>query len=301
MDQTILGRTGLKVTIMGIGCGGPSRVGTRTGKTEAESINLIRQGINAGINFIDTAEDYGTEVIVGKAIKSAGRVNLVLSTKVHATGITPMDLERILDNSLKVLGTDYIDIFSLHGVTLENYDYLITEIIPVLQKVRKQGKIRFIGITESGTKDTQHTMLQRALQDKFWDTMMVGFNIINQSAREKNIGIINMYAVRIALSNPEHLKNVIRELIEKKEISPSDIDGYNPLDFLIHDGGATNMIDAAYRFCRYEPGIHIVLSGTGNINHLKANIGSFYRPPLQQEDVSKLKFIFRNVDSVLGN
>ncbi len=309
MDQTILGRTGLKVSKMGIGCGGPSRLGLKTGKTEADSINLIRHGIDAGINFIDTAKSYGTEAIVGEAIKSAGRMNLVLSTKVGSIGITPVNLESSLENSLRELKTDYIDVFNLHGVAPDNYNYIITEIFPVLQKVREQGKIRFIGITESGMKDTQHKMLQRALQDNFWDTVMVGFNIINQSARErvlmkalkKNIGIINMYAVRTALSNPEHLKNVIRELIEKEEISSSNIDGDNPLNFLIHDGGATTIIDAAYRFSRYEPGIHVVLSGTGNLDHLKANIESFYRPPLPQDDVEKLKYIFRNVDSVLGD
>ncbi len=309
MDQVIFGRTGLKVTVMGIGCGGPSRIGSGTGKTEAESISLIRQGIDAGINFIDTAESYNTEEIVGKAIKNADRANLVLSTKIKTSGMTPIDLKRNLEKSLKSLGTDYIDIYNLHGVALKDYDSLITTIIPALQKAREQGKIRFIGITENGKTDTRHTMLQRALQDNYWDTMMVAFNMINQSARErvllkavkKNIGIVDMYAVRIALSNPEHLKKVIRELIEKKEISASDIDKANPLNFLIHDGGASSIIDAAYRFCRYETGIDVVLSGTGNPDHLKANIESFYRPSLPREDVAKLKFIFRNVDSVLGN
>jgi len=106
MEKTLLGRTGLKVSIMGIGCGGPSRIGTRTGIPEAESIDLIRQGINAGINFIDTAESYNTEVIVGRAIKSVDRKNLVLSTKVKAAGMTPPELEHKLESSLLTLGTD---------------------------------------------------------------------------------------------------------------------------------------------------------------------------------------------------
>jgi len=309
MEKTLLGRTGLKVSIMGIGCGGPSRIGTRTGIPEAESIDLIRQGINAGINFIDTAESYNTEVIVGRAIKSVDRKNLVLSTKVKAAGMTPPELEHKLESRLLTLGTDYIDIYNLHGVALDDYDTLVKTIVPVLSKVRAQGKIRFVGITEDGKIDTRHAMLQKALHDDFWDTMMVGYNIINQSARErvlmkaleKNIGIINMYAVRIALSNPEYLKQVIRELIEKKEINASDINGDNPLDFLIHEGGATSIVDAAYRFCRYETGINVVLSGTGNMDHLKANIESFSRPPLPRADVERLKYIFKNVDSALGN
>ena len=81
MDHTILGRTGLKVTVMGIGCGGPSRVGQSTGRTEAESVTIVRQALDAGVNFIDTSERYGTEKVVGKAIRGIDRGSLVLSTK----------------------------------------------------------------------------------------------------------------------------------------------------------------------------------------------------------------------------
>ena len=309
MDYTVLGRTGLKVTVMGIGCGGPSRVGQRAGRTEAESVDIVRQALDAGINFIDTSERYGTEEIVGKAIKGIDRGSVVLSTKKGTRErITPDDVRKSLEGSLKRLGTDYIDIYHLHGVILPDYDYLVSEIAPTLQKMRQQGKIRFIGITERFSPDPQHLMLQRALQDDIWDVMMVGFNMLNQSARDrvfaktidKNIDVLIMFAVRLALSRPERLNQVIAELIDRKQVDPSDIDESDPLGFLIHEGGAVSLPDAAYRFCRYEPGTHVTLSGTGNPNHLKANIESFYRPPLPHEDRMKLEHIFRNVDSVSG-
>ena len=81
MDYKTLGRTGLKVSTMGLGSGGSSRVGQRTGKTEAESVAIVRQALNSGINIIDTAEAYHTEEIVGKAIKDIDRDSIVLSTK----------------------------------------------------------------------------------------------------------------------------------------------------------------------------------------------------------------------------
>ena len=62
-----------------------------------------------------------------------------------------------------------------------------------------------------------------------------------------------------------------------------------------------NIVDAAYRFCRYELGTHVILSGTGDINHLNANIESFLKPPLPREDVLKLKKIFQNIDSISGD
>jgi L-galactose dehydrogenase len=309
MDHTILGRTGLKVTVMGIGCGGPSRVGQRIGKTEAESVDIVRQALDAGINVIDTSERYGTEEIVGKAIKGIDRGSVVLSTKKgNQERITPNDVRMSLEESLKRLGTDYVDVYHLHGVILPDYDYLVSEIVPTLQKMREQGKIRFIGITEGFSPDPQHLMLQRALQDDIWDVMMVGFNMLNQSARDrvfaktidKNIGVLIMFAVRLALSRPERLNQVIAELIDRKQVDPSDIDEHDPLGFLVHEDGAVSLPDAAYRFCRYEPGTHVTLSGTGDSNHLKANIESFYRPPLPHEDRMKLEHIFRDVDSVSG-
>lgn len=310
MDRKILGRTGLQVTEMGVGCGGPSRAGKSTGRTEAESVSVVRQALEAGVNFIDTSEAYGTEGIVGKAIKGFARESLVLSTKKSTWGrhLTPKDVENSLEQSLRRLGTDYVDIYHLHGVARADYDYLVAEIVPTLHKLRDQGKISFIGITETFNSDLQHTTLQRALQDHFWDVMMVGFNMFNQSARElvlgpateNNIGILIMFAVRLALSRPERLREVIQELIADGQVDPADIDEDNALGFLVHEGGAVSVPDAAYRFCRYEPGTHVTLSGTGNPEHLEANLESFSRPPLPPEDIQRVKKIFQRVDSVTG-
>jgi len=110
-----------------------------------------------------------------------------------------------------------------------------------------------------------------------------------------------MFAVRLALSRPKRLNQVINTLIKKKQLDSNDIDLENPLSFLIHKDGAENLVDAAYRFSRYEPGTHVILSGTGNIDHLKSNIESFSRPPLPENDVEKLKMIFKHVDSVSGH
>ena len=309
MEFITLGRTGLNVSVMGIGCGGPSRIGQRTGKSEQESIAIVKHALDSGINFIDTAEVYRTEKIVGAAIKDFNRGDLVISTKKSTWGtIKSEDVTRSLERSLSHLGTDYIDIYHLHGVLLQDYEYLITDIVPILQDMQDQGKIRFLGVTERFNPDPQHQMLQRALKDDFWDVMMVGFNILNQSARDlilkqtikKNIGMLVMFAVRLALSRPQRLKECIDKLIETKQINASDIDKSDPLGFLIHESGASNVVDAAYRFCRYEPGTHVILSGTGNLNHLKENIKSILRPPLPEEDVIRLKEIFRKVDSISG-
>lgn len=310
MDYITLGRTGLRVSRLGLGCGGPSRVGQKTGRTETDSVAIVRKALDAGINFVDTAEAYHTEKIVGQAIRGIDRDSVVLSTKKSTWlgPITPQDVEQSLGESLRRLRTDYVDIYHLHGVVQPDYDYLLTNIVPTLQKLRDHGKIRFLGITERFNSDPGHAMLQRALQDDVWDVMMVGFNILNQSARERifiramveDVGILVMFAVRLALSQPERLAEVIQTLIEKGEVDPADIDKQNMLNFLIHEGGAASVPDAAYRFCRDEPGTHVILSGTGNPEHLKANLESFAQPPLPPQDMQRLRQIFRRVNSVSG-
>ena len=310
MDYTILGRTGLKVSVMGAGGGGPSRAGQQNGKTEAESVAVIRAALDAGVNIVDTSEVYRTEEIVGRAIEGLDRTSLVLSTKKSTSReITPRDVEESLEGSLRRLRTDYLDIYHLHGAIVEDYDYLVSEIVPTLERMREQGKIRFIGVTERFTQDPGHAMLQRALQDDIWDVMMVGFNMLNPSARdrvfpiamERDLGILIMFAVRLAFSRPERLTELVQELVERGEVDASDVDMDDPLGFLVREEGAVSLPDAAYRFCRYEPGTHVVFSGTGNPGHLRSNLESFTRPALPKEDLGRLRRMFGRVDSVSGH
>jgi len=138
---------------------------------------------------------------------------------------------------------------------------------------------------------------------------MVGFNILNQSARERifphtmanRVGVLDMFAVRRAFSNPGHLRSVVRNLVEDGLIDPAQINLDHPLDFLLEDGKAATLAEAAYRFCRYTPGIHVVLSGTGRIEHLIENVESLHKPPLPEPDVQRLRTIFARVDTVAGN
>ena len=78
MDYTTLGRTGLKVSVAGLGCGGNSKIGQGKGQSKDDSIRLIRRAMDLGINFFDTAEAYGTEGVVGEAIRDVPRDQVVI-------------------------------------------------------------------------------------------------------------------------------------------------------------------------------------------------------------------------------
>src|SRR3954454_1693259 len=81
MEYVTLGRTGLRVSVAGLGCGGFSRLGLGTGKSEAEAVGLVRQALDLGVNLIDTAAVYGTENIVGEPVKDVSRDRVVIATK----------------------------------------------------------------------------------------------------------------------------------------------------------------------------------------------------------------------------
>src|ERR1700761_7528348 len=81
MDYTTLGKTGLRVSVAGLGTGGFSRMGLKSGLNEDQSARLVRDAIDLGVNFIDTAPPYGTEGVVGKALKHVARDQVVVATK----------------------------------------------------------------------------------------------------------------------------------------------------------------------------------------------------------------------------
>jgi len=314
MEYTTLGRTGLRVSVVGLGCGGPSRLGMRNdAQGENNARTIVRHAIDLGINFIDTAQNYGTEGVVGKAIVGIPRDRLVISTK---KTLPPVDdshpeqeIRRGLEQSLKLLGTDYIDVYHLHGVEPKDYEFAKKRLMPAMVRLREEGKIRFIGVTEGFVADPSHQMLCNSLTENLWDVVMVGFNLLNPSARktvfpltiEKGVGVLDMFAVRRALSQPARLKELCAELIRKGVIPAGIINPENPLDFVMRESGAATLPEVAYRFCRHEPGVHVVLTGTGNLQHLKSNVESILRPPLPKTVLEKLEQIFGSIDYLTGN
>jgi len=310
MEYITLGKTGLQVSVLGLGGGGHSRLGQQTGATADESAEIVRRALELGVNFVDTAEAYRTEAIIGAALTGVPRQDVVLSTKKSISDqgrlISAAELARGLDASLSRLQTDYVDIYLLHGVRANQYDYATAELMPAMVRQREAGKIRFLGITEAFGGDTGHQMMAQAVRDDDWDVVMVGFTMLNQSARERvlaetqrrGIGVLCMFAVRDALSRPDKLRETIGELVRQGQIEANTLDPHNPLDFVEHV--ADSLPDAAYRFCRAEPGIHVVLSGTGKRAHLEQNVASILRPPLPEDVRQQLIGMFARVDTVSG-
>ena len=284
MERVVLGRTGLEVSVAGLGCGGPSRLGQASDTSKIESIAIVRQALDSGVNFVDTSVAYGTEAIVGRAVKGR-RGSVVLCTKVppitrswltrRRRPLRPKALHRALEESLKRLHTDYVDIYLLHAVMPHHYAVCRDELLPALEQLKQQGKLRFFGLSEAYLHDADHMMLQRALEDDCWDVIMLGFSLRNPSARKavlpaaqaRKVGTLAMFAARDLLDGQG------RSRVGGRAADPA---------FLA---------DAAYRFCRHERGIHVTMTGTGKAAHLKNNLASMGRGPLsdsEQKDIELL-------------
>src|SRR3954462_4540824 len=150
MDYRTLGRTGVKVSPL---CLGAMMFGDWGNTDHDDSIRIIHRALDAGINFVDTADVYSrgeSEEIVGKALAGGRRDHVVLATKVHGKmgddpnefGNTKRWIRREVENSLRRLGTDWIDLYQIHR---PEDDTDIDETLGVLTDLVREGKVRYIG------------------------------------------------------------------------------------------------------------------------------------------------------------
>jgi aryl-alcohol dehydrogenase-like predicted oxidoreductase len=310
MQYTTLGRTGLRVSVAGLGCGGFSRLGLGSGQSSEHAVGIIRQALDHGVNLIDTAAVYGTEDVVGAALRDVPRDSVVVCTKAsRAAGDPAFDPAKVvesLDASLRRLGLDYVDVFQLHAVPPAGYDHVRDVIAPALLRERGRGKFRFLGITETAPNDPEQHMLGRATQDPMWDTAMVAFHLMDQVARTQvfphtmanRIGTLMMFAVRSIFARPAQLAEAMRDLAKAGQVPAWLAETDDPLGFLVHPDGASSITDAAYRYVRHEPGVDVVLFGTGDAEHLRTNIASILKPPLPAADLAKLQTLFSHLRGV---
>lgn len=308
MEYRPLGNTGLMASVAGLGCGGNSRLGLGRGASFDDCVAVVRTAVDLGVNFLDTAEVYGTEEIVGAAARLHGRDKLVISTKAifRGTDDTGETVIRRVDAALQRLGLDYVDIFHFHAVNPGAYEHHHDVLAPTLLKLKEQGKVRHIGITETGPRDPEQKMLARAIQEAPWEVIMLAYSLMNQGARRsifpvtrrRGIGTLLMFVVRNIFSNTAYRRDVSAKLVEQGLLDASVLVDGDPLGFLVAEGAAENITDAAYRYARHEQGADVILFGTGNKDHVRANIESILRPPLAPPVIERLHASFGHLTGV---
>jgi aryl-alcohol dehydrogenase-like predicted oxidoreductase len=156
MDYRLLGNTGLKISSLSFGAS--SLGGVFHDIDEKEGIRAVHAAVDAGINYIDVSPYYGftkAETVLGKALKEIDRKKYYISTKVGRfgkDGVKSWDYsaaraKQSIDESLKRLNIDYVDLLFVHDIEFSNLEQVINETLPALKEIKSTGKARFIGIT----------------------------------------------------------------------------------------------------------------------------------------------------------
>jgi aryl-alcohol dehydrogenase-like predicted oxidoreductase len=203
MEQRSLGRSGLRVSALGLGCMGMSEFYGRG--DEAESLRVIERAIELGVTFLDTADAYGlgdNERLVGKAI-AGKRERVILATKfgivrdpANPSGERRIDgrpeyVKSACEASLQRLGTDYIDLYYQHRVDL---NVPIEETVGAMAELVREGKVRHIGLSEASAASIRRAYAVHAitaLQNE-WSLWSRDLETNGQlaAARELGIGVV---------------------------------------------------------------------------------------------------------------
>ena len=300
MKYRKLGNTGVDVSLLSYGTGGPSKFGQVTGLDNRDRAKLIDRAIELGVNMFDTAEAYGeSEEMLGGALKGHKRNSYLISTKwtyKSDDGVVTdkSEITRSLEQSLRRLNTDYVDIFQIHGMLPDHYDAMAEGYIDVMQRLQQQGKTRFLGITQMLTIDPQNEAMCMGMKKHpaIWDSVMFKYGIMNQwpskysfaLAASSNTGILNMAPIRLTLTKPEKLKQRMNEW--------GDNAGEHALDWLSY-GNPAELIRKGYQFAAAPPEVTTVITGTANIKHLEDNISAI-DSTLSADELRMLKSLYKD-------
>jgi aryl-alcohol dehydrogenase-like predicted oxidoreductase len=192
MQMRVFGRTGMKISALGFGCGAVGGIMVRGDPADQERV--VTRAIDVGVNYFDTAVLYGdgaSERNLGRVLQTLKPADVIVGTKVR---VPPSEFGRIaeaivtsLEASLARMQLDQVDIFHLHnpitvsgGGSALSVRQVLDEVVPAFERLRKQGKIRFLGISAVG--DT--TALQQVIDAGAFDSAQIVYNMLNPSAGE---------------------------------------------------------------------------------------------------------------------
>ena len=190
MEYRVFGRSGMRLSILGFGCGAVGGLMVRGDPADQE--RAVARALEAGVNYFDTAVAYGdgeSEKNLGRVLKKLKPADAIVGTKVR---LRPSDFTRIadavgasLDGSLQRLGLERVDIFHFHNPITVNgggdslsVRQMLDELVPAFERQRQRGKTRFLGITAVGDTAALHEVIDA----RVFDSAQVSYNMLNPSA-----------------------------------------------------------------------------------------------------------------------
>ena len=326
MEHRILGRTGLTISALGFGCGNVGGLMVRG--TPAERERAVARAVELGINYFDTAPLYGngeSELNLGAVLKAL-RPDVVVGTKFR---VAPDEQGRIgaavaesLEASLRRLGAERVDLLQLHNlVSLDGRErsldvrVVLDEVVPALDALRRQGKIRYYGITALGDTPALH----RVIDARVFDTAQVCLNLLNPSAvmplppgfpahdfgglldrtRDAAMGTIGIRVLAagalsgVATRHPVAVPSV--DPIASGRDYTADVARARRLEALVKEGHAGSLVEASLRFAIASPALTTVLVGYSSLEHLEYAAACVNKGPLPRVALERLAALWRDL------
>ena len=312
MQLRDFGRTGMQLSVLGFGCGAVGGFMVRGDPADQE--RTIARAIEAGINYFDTAVQYGdgeSERNLGRVLQRLKPAGVAVGTKVR---LPPADFGRIADTitasfegSLARLRLDRVDIFHLHNpVTLQgggtslSVRQVLGDVVPAFERLRQQGKIRFLGLTGVGDTAALHQVIDAGV---FHSAQLV-YNMLNPSAagelpanypaqdyerlfdhtKEAGVGVVGIRVLAGgALSGSAERHSIASpapEPIGSAMSYDADIDRARRLMPLIEQGFAASLTEAATRFALSHPAMGTILVGMATPQEFDASLEAVRKGPL---------------------
>jgi aryl-alcohol dehydrogenase-like predicted oxidoreductase len=202
MEYVNLGKSGIKVSIIGLGAWQASGKTWGADVEDENIVKAIRRAYELGINFIDTAEAYGnghSEEVVGKAVKEIGRENLVIATKVHGAHLRYNELLKAAEHSLKRLGIKEIDLYQVHWP--DPWEQIpLKHTMRAMEQLYKEGKIRAIGVSNFAVRDLEEARKHLSVTDIV--SNQVRYNMLQREIEEEVLPYCKRESISIIAWSP---------------------------------------------------------------------------------------------------
>ena len=319
MEMRIFGRSGMKISILGFGCGAVGGLMVRGDPADQE--RAIGRALDSGVNYFDTAVAYGN----GESEKNLGRIlnklkpkDAIVGTKVRLppnTGPSAEFIAKSLEGSLQRLGREQVDILHFHdpittaggGNTLSPRQVL-EQVVPAFEALRRQGKVRFLGLTATG--DT--SALQEVIDARVFDSAQVIYNMLNASAasalprdypaqdygklfehtKAAGVGVIGVRVLAGGALSGSAERHAIASAAPAPIGSAASYEGdlkrAQRLAPLVKEGFAASLAEAATRFCIGHPAMGTILVGVATPQQFEDALAAVMKGPLPQAALDRL-------------
>jgi aryl-alcohol dehydrogenase-like predicted oxidoreductase len=297
MEKRRLGTSDLLVSTLSLGC-------MSLGTEQKHAVNMIDEALEYGINYFDTADlyDFGlNEEFVGQALKKR-RNDIILATKVGNRWNDAKDswtwdpskayIKEEVKESLRRLQTDHIDLYQLHGGTIEDN---IEETIEAFEELKQEGVIRYYGISS-----IRPNVIREYVQNSSIVSVMMQYSLLDRRPEESALPLLHDNGISVVARGP-----VAKGLLtEKGEQKLAAFEGKGYLDYsgtelaktieeFRHVRPTHSLNSTALQYCLANPTVASVVAGASSSSQLRENVKAVEASPLQPTEISKLQSIFK--------